>query len=354
MKTAEIQIVGQIGKCGDREVFTGFADASLLSSISFADAFDEASKQGYQRPFNRQHSLEFKRYIQREGASTIPLTFNLRPEYSGVWAIERSVEFPGMAILRIGAAEKRVMSQVDCQHRLGYLGSSNIQFAFMTYLGLNVTQEMEIFRDINGKAKGLSSSLLDYTETRIAGECLPTTNPELYHAMQLAQLPKSPWHGQLILGGKPTVGTMRVASLRTMQRGVKRFLCEAQLPAEISIEKTTGMLIAFWQAVAFVLPSAWENPKKFLIAKGIGVYSLMSLAADLVRESFDEKRECDLDYFVEKLSDFIEKIDWSSKGPMQGFGGAGGANKALELLRYTRKKTLGGIGSYGKQEYSLN
>lgn len=354
MNTAEIRIFGQLGKCGDREVFTGFAKASLLADISFADAFDEDTGAGYQRPFNRQHSLEFKRYIQREGASTIPLTFNLRPECGAIWIIEPSTDFPGMALLRIRQSEIPVMSQVDCQHRLGYMGNSNIEFAFMTYLGLTVTEEMEIFRDINGKAKGLSSSLLDYTETRLIGDLLPETNPELYYAMQLAQDPKSPWHKRLNLGGNTTVGTKRIASLRTMQKAVRRFLNEAQLPPHISVEKTTEMLIEFWRAITLVLPIAWANPKRYLIVKGIGVYCLMSLAADFVRESTAEKRRCDLDYFIEKLSDFVEKIDWSSSGPMQGFGGAGGASKALELLRHTRKQTLGNLRIYDKQEYSVN
>jgi DNA sulfur modification protein DndB len=354
MNTATIQIVGQLGRCGDREVFMGFAKASLLAEVSFADALDETTGTGYQRRFNRQHSLEFKRYIQKAGASTIPLTFNLRPEFAAVWRIERSTKFPGMAVLFINSLEKPVMAQVDCQHRLGYMGGSNVEFAFMTYLGLSVTQEMEIFRDINGKAKGLSSSLLDYTEARLVGDMLPTTNPDLYHAMQLSQNPKSPWCQRLNLGGKQTIGTKRIASLRTMQNAVHRFFSEAQLPPETTAEVTTEILINFWSAIALVLPFVWNNPRQHLVTKGIGVYSLMSIAGDLVREACEEKRRCDLDYFVEKLSDFVEKVDWTNNGAMKGYGGTGGADAALELLRHTRKQSLGSAGTYGKQEYSIS
>jgi DNA sulfur modification protein DndB len=354
MNTAKIRILGQLGKCGDREVFMGFAEASLRAGISFADAFDESTGQGYQRRFNRQHSLEFKRYIQKEGASTIPLTFNLRPEFNSIWTIERNLDVPNMAVLCISGTEKAVMSQVDCQHRLGYMNSSSIEFAFMAYIGLAVNEEMAIFRDINGKAKGLSTSLLDYTETRLIGEGLSEVNPELYYAMQLAQNPKSPWYQRLDLGGNNTVGTKRVASLRTMQKAVRRFLNEAHLPAQISTEATTEMLINFWQAIVIVLPYPWENPKKHVLTKGIGVYCLMSIAGDLVNEANQNNRYCDLDYFIEKLSDFVEKIDWTNDGAMKGYGGAGGANTARELLRHTRKQTLGSLGIYGKQEYSTN
>ncbi|MDP3482318.1 MAG: hypothetical protein Q8S05_03295, partial [Sulfuricella sp.] len=60
--TATISIPGIIGHCGDREVFIGFASASLLARVSFADLLDESTGKGYQRRFHRGHSLEFKRY----------------------------------------------------------------------------------------------------------------------------------------------------------------------------------------------------------------------------------------------------------------------------------------------------
>lgn len=354
MNTAKIKIVGQLGRCGDREVFMGFAKASLLAGLSFADAFDESTGKGYQRRFNQQHSLEFKRYIQGEGASTIPLTFNLRPEFSEDWKIERSTEFPGMALLHISTSDKAIMAQVDCQHRLGYMSGSSVEFAFMAFLGLSVNEEMSIFRDINCKAKGLSSSLLDYTETKLVGDLLRLTNPELYHAMQLCQSPTSPWYQKLDLGGQQTVGTKRIASLRTMQKAVRRFLNEAHLPPRTPVEVTTGILIDFWRAIVFVLPTAWENPRRYVVTKGIGVYCLMSLAGDLVRQANDEQRRCDLDYFIETLSDFVDKIDWTNQGAMKGYGGAGGAGAALELLRHTRKQSLDGLGIYGKQKHSVN
>src|SRR3989338_6320475 len=148
MKNAEITILGQLGRCGDREVFSGFEKGSVLSKLSFADIFDENTGLGYQRRFNREHSLGFKKYIQCSGATTIPLTFNLRPEFSGIWKIERSDEFPGYVKLRISNLTQPIMAQVDCQHRLGFMQDSSIKFAFMAYLGLTVTEEMEIFRDI--------------------------------------------------------------------------------------------------------------------------------------------------------------------------------------------------------------
>ena len=83
-----IRIMGQIGASASRKVFLGFAPASLLYSLSFADVLDEDTGRGYQRRFNPKHSLDFRKYIQQENSSTIPLTFNLRPRSDGAWKIQ--------------------------------------------------------------------------------------------------------------------------------------------------------------------------------------------------------------------------------------------------------------------------
>lgn len=354
MKNTELAIYGQIGNCGSREVFMAFESASVLSKLSFADIFDENTGSGYQRRFNRDHSLGFKKYIHSAGATTIPLTFNLRPEFASSWRIERNQDASGRAVLFIASSARAIMAQVDCQHRLGFLSDSPIQFAFMAYLGLSIPEEMAIFRDINGKAKGLSSSLLDLTEAKLNPESLHNIKPELYQAMQLAENPKSPWYQKLDRGGNSTVGSKRIASLRTMQQAVRRFLKEAQLPSSKSPQEITEILISFWLAVAYLLKDAWQNPRHHLLNKSIGVYSLMSIAGDFVKEALIEGKQCTEDYFIGKLSDFVHLVDWTSNGALKGYGGVTGADAALELLRHTRLKSLNSVNTYGKQEYSFN
>ena len=84
-----IKIYGHIGKCGDREVFLGFAPASLLNAISFPDVLDERTGKGYQRAFSQKHSLDFRNYIQKEGSTTIPLTFNIRKRSDNCWELQK-------------------------------------------------------------------------------------------------------------------------------------------------------------------------------------------------------------------------------------------------------------------------
>lgn len=328
-------------------MFLGFAPGSLLKRVSFADVLDEQTGLGYQRRFCREHSLEFKRYIVSEGATTIPLTFNLRPDESPHWKIVRESPESRSATLIITTLHRPVMAQVDCQHRLGYLGDSPTEFAFMSFIGLSVEEEMEIFRVINGKAKGLSSSLLDYTESRLLEDDLPYVKPELYIALKLNNDPRSPWHQKLDLGGQNTVGMKRIASLRTMQKGAKRFLKEAGMAAANAPDDAAAAAIDFWLAISIVLQEQWGRPREHLINKGVGVYCLMSIAGELTKEAKASRKCCNVDYFIGKLSDFIDRIDWANQGPLMGFGGAKGADAALGLVRDARQRAISQVRVYG-------
>src|SRR5216683_5175478 len=94
-----IRITGQIGASANRKVFLGFAPASVLYNLSFADVLNEDTGRGYQRRFNPKHSLDFRMYIQQENSSTIPLTFNLRPRSDSVWRIQETTS--AIAVLEI-------------------------------------------------------------------------------------------------------------------------------------------------------------------------------------------------------------------------------------------------------------
>jgi DNA sulfur modification protein DndB len=328
-----VEIEGRLGYCGSQRVFLGFAPARLLCALSYADVLNEETGAGYQRRIAREHSLAFKRYIQTDGASTIPLTFNLRDDFSDRWSV---VQKGTVAVLKVDGNKGPVLTQVDGQHRLGFLQDSPVSFAFMVFIGLSENEEMDIFRTINGKAKGLSSSLLDFTAAKTLGADLAEVDPALFIAIGLNSEPSSPWFRRLDLGGGNTIGPKRVASLRTMHQAVNRMLKVAKPEQPWGAGRLLEQAIAFWNAVKIVLPAEWAAPRQHMLIKGIGVYSLMSLAGQLISES--ESRPPTVDYFVSKLSDFIEQIDWSNHGPLEGYGGAKGADMAFKMILEIRKE----------------
>jgi DNA sulfur modification protein DndB len=315
-----ISIPGVLGYSAHRRVLLGFAPANLLHLLSFADVLDEDTGRGYQRRFN-------------PPSSTIPLTFNLRPRQDEAWQIEELA--PPYANVSIRKDAGRVLAQVDCQHRLGYLNDLEITLPFMCFLGLSEREELEVFSIINSKAKGLSSSLLDFHDATLSAD-LAHERPELFIALYLNNNNESPWYRQLDLGGSSTSGLMRRASLRTMQKAIKRFLNQTQILRLHSVESAARVVLDFWAAVALLLRVAWDNPRRYLITKGVGVYSLMGVASDLYRESVGQT--LDRRYFINKLSEFLTDIDWTSEGALKGFGGEAGVKLAIDLLRTARQK----------------
>lgn len=331
------------GVSAGRPVVLGFAPAGILAELSFADVLNEETGRGYQRRFNAQHSLDFRRYIQLENSSTIPLTLNLRPDKSSTWRLRAE---NGRAVtLEIDEGAGKVFAQVDCQHRLGHLSDTAIELPFMAFIGLSEREEMEVFNIINSKAKGLSASLLDFHDAQLCSD-LASDRPELFVALYLRNEPQSPWFGQLDLGGDGNTGLNRRASLRTFQKAVKRFLVKSQVERTHKPEAIARIVMDFWSAVSVVLHHQWSHPRKFLITKGIGVYALMDLAADLHREAPAGCR-CDKSYFAAKLSDFANGFDWSSNGPLKGLGGEGGVTAATDILRACRLKATLKVVAHG-------
>ncbi|MDE2839836.1 MAG: DGQHR domain-containing protein [Chloroflexota bacterium] len=323
----------QVGNSAARRVLLGFAPASLLHRLSFADVLNEDTGRGYQRRFNAKHSQDFRRYIQGPTAATLPLTFNLRPDSDRRWQLVE--EGTGWAQLVINEDAGKIMTQVDCQHRLGYLGDLDILLPFMCFLGLDVADEMEVFNIINSKAKGLSTSLLDFHDAQLSQD-LAKERPEIFIALYLNSEVTSPWHRQLDLGGTTTSGLQRRASLRTMQKAIKRFLTATGILDSHPTEYAAAMVLGFWQAVAETLPEQWARPRKHVLNKGVGVYALMDIAADIYGEIQDRPTAAPHP-FVNPLLDFADQVDWSNEGPFKGLGGEGGVRIAVDHLRGVRE-----------------
>lgn len=317
------------GRSLDLPVLLGFASARALHVGSFADVLDEASGRGYQRRLNSRHSLDFRRYVQQPGSTTIPLTFNLRGRDGDGWHLE---ETPGAVSLRLDPGA-RPLAQVDCQHRLGHLSDLDVELPFMTFIGLSEREEMEIFGIINGKAKGLSNSLLDFHDAQLCSD-LASERPELLVALHLKNEPTSPWYNRLDLGGSQVSGLERRASLRTMQKAC-RILTRRLKPR--SAEDVARIAHDFWCAVALVMPEAFSKPRKSLVTKGVGVYALTELAADFVLEVPAGVR-CNTARFAAIVGDLAPLLDWGADGPLGGLGGEGGARRAADILRKLRRR----------------
>lgn len=319
---------GILGYSGNKEVFLGFAPADVLCSISFADVLDEGSGKGYQRPPSVAHSKDFKNYIAGQEATTIPLTFNLRPNRRSCWHLIRRTGNRATLFVKQGSSS---MAQVDCQHRLAELANIQILFPFMTFIGLDLRSEMAIFYIINSKAKGLSSSLTDYHQSSLLTNIIEEA-PHLYIARKLNEDLQSPWHGFVKFGGKDTSGLRRRTSLRMLQKSIRKFLLRSNERLPTDIASRYEIIRTFWVSVSKVFSKEWQDHRHSLLSKGIGLYSLMALLSDLVTDDCTMTSD-PVGYFTAKLMPLAQKIDWHSKGMFSPFGGQKGANDVYAILR---------------------
>jgi DNA sulfur modification protein DndB len=324
-------VPGLLGACGSQEVFLGFAPAKILYKASFADILNEDTGEGYQRPRNRHHSLDFKRYIRKEGSSTIPLTFNLRKEFQHAWRIERRKN--SSAILYLDR-NTRCLAQVDCQHRLGELKDEDISLAFMSFIGLDLRAEMAQFVIINSKAKGLSSSLTDYHDTNLLSD-LVVEAPHLYISRKLNEDPESAWFKLIRYGGETTSGLKRRTSFRMMQKAISRFLSQMKGINLGKIDDIYAIVRDYWKAVQTVFPNEWNDHRHHLITKGVGLHSLTRLLVDII--TTDKSQNYSVNVFKNRLAPLKDKIDWSSKGM---FAHAGG-QKGVQVVHLTLRRALG-------------
>lgn len=324
-KTSNVVIKGILGICGNRRVFMGFGDAALLYNLSFADILNEDTGVGYQRPYNKQHSQNFRNYITSEGSSTIPLTFNLREELSEFWKIETIDEHNAQLLI---LPNKKVFAQVDCQHRLGELGGIQVPLAFMSYIGLSLRDEMAMFTVINSKAKGLSSSLTDFHESNLLND-LASEAPHLYIARKLNEDPRSPWYKLIRYGGESTSGLKRRTSFRMMQIAIAKFLKRTN--ADMTTDDFYLIIRNYWIAVRATFYREWEDHRHHLLTKGIGLYSLMMLLADIAK--YLNVKVCEPETYQNIISPLCGKVDWSSTGT---FSDAGGQKGAVEAYMYLK------------------
>lgn len=322
-----IKIFGQTGMCGGLKVFLGFAEASCLYHLSFADTLDEDTGLGYQRPRNILHSKRFKEYFKQENSSTIPLTFNLRPEHQNDWTL---TEYKNYALLSINS-QSCPLAQVDCQHRLGELFDCDLSIAFMTYIGLDLRKEMALFNVINSNAKGLSRSLTDFIDSNIV-ENLIEESPHLYIAKTLNEDPTSPWFKMVRYRGESTSGMKRKVSLRMLQISIKNFLRLTLAATNHDTYENYNLVKNYWIALKQLFPKEWDDSRHHMLTKGIGLYSLMYLLSDMVNTGLINKNTT-VDRMMAQLSPLKQSVDWKSTGELANYGGHKGAVLVYEKFK---------------------
>ena len=113
-----------------------------------------------------------------------------------------------------------------------------------------------------------------------------------------------------------------------MQKAVKRF--SSPKLEYTSVDSAYEAIRDFWLAITIVLEEEWRAPRKNSVTKGVGVFSLCSIAADLTNDA-RTSTERPWGFFAQRLCEFINDINWSNTGDFRGLGGVSGVTQAVNI-----------------------
>ena len=325
------------------DTYRGLASLSDLAKISRADIFDQKKNQtGTQRDLNVKHAREAYEYV-----ATKP--FGFWPEVILCCRDSSALDFKiidkelniGTLIIDIDIIEsnekhrKIAISRLDGNHRLHFADGKTDGFppidkpvSFCMLIGLTLKQEIQLFRDINNNLMRMNTSHLDNIELRLSGDSkIKQADPALYIAKKLSEDPESPFHGIIFEGGKkPAIFSI---PLRALHTGTEYLRSKSTRLEELGdVDAEYYVIKAYWQALRQWEPDAWEDPKKYLLLRGAGLWGACFLGGFVIQKCLEDGR-----YEVSEMLKVLNsgrKWDWSPKGDFKGYSGRGGA---LEIAK---------------------
>lgn len=332
-RTLEVPVIR--GKVLGVTVLRGYARICDLASISKPDIHDQKKNPtGTQRDLSPKHARAAYEYVKNRDLAFWPEVFLCTRIHDATEYIPSSLD-PDIGVLRVnlGVAQSPnqiAISRVDGNHRLWYVDGTQEGFdpvertvSFCLAYNLSLEEEIILFRDINNNQRRMNTSHLDNIEARLTPEeQQKRTQPELYIAMKLGRDESSPLFGRVYEGGKKSSG--QHVPLRTLKSGIQyMFSRPTKLTALKDAEAQYRLISNYFAAVKKWQPQAWDEPSKYLVLRGSGLWGVCFIGADVIDRVLTQGK-----FGVEDMYQTLSSgkdWNWSNKGDFQGYGGRGGA-----------------------------
>jgi DGQHR domain-containing protein len=337
------------GKVLGVAVYRGFARLSDLAKLSDADVYDrEKNPTGTQRDLSPKHAKEAYEYITNSDPGFWPeIVLCARDGSSLSFSSDANSKPCGTLTVSVPAKRKSVsISRVDGNHRLYYAAGDaegykpvNKPVSFCIVQGLSLEQEIQLFRDINANQRAMNTSHLDNIKTRLSGEdALKVEDRELYIAKQLGSDSKSPLNGRVYEGGKKPAGF--IIPLRGLKTGIQYMLSrQSKLLSLRDPDAQYKVIRNYFSALKKWMPSAFDEPKKFLLLRGAGLWGVCFLGTEVIDRALAQGK-----FGTEEMLEILKsgrKWDWSNNGDFSGFSGRGGALKISQQIASELKDASG-------------
>lgn len=343
MEKKEIYIPVIQGKVLGVELFRGYAPLSVLSLISRPDIYDSVTNPtGTQRDLSPKHAKEAYEYVRYRDFAFWPEVFLCVRDLSVFqYKPKKEDQCFGEIIIDISIIEanpeKIYISRVDGNHRLFYGDGKSNGFdpidkdvSFCITEKLDINKEIILFRDINNNQKRMSTSHLDNIETRLSDEeVLKRKNPSLFIAKKLGIDESSPFYKRIFDGGKKNYKNL--IPLRSLNTGISyMFSRPTKLNALKDADAQYKLIKNFFLAIKMWEPNPWDEPSKYLMIRGVGLWAICFIGAEVIDRVLDKGKF--------EVSDMIQifesgkKWNWSNNGDFSGYSGRGGAVKIRDQV----------------------
>ena len=318
--------------------YRGLGRLSDIARMSQPDVFDQKENPtGTQRDLNVTHARAAHAYVLEKKLAFWPevVLCCRAPE---VLEFEESHGEPGAGVLRIDLDQIEelrdggiiAISRLDGNHRLHFADGRvegydavDRSASFCLLIGLSREQEIGLFRDINNNQRRMNTSHLDTIEVRLTPEGrLKVENPALHIAKKLGDDAESPFSEMVYAGGRRSADFH--VPLRTLHTGI-RYLRQRSTKIEQldDIEAEYLLVRNYWQALREWVPAAWDQPKKYLLLRGAGLWGACFLGGMVIDRCLEKGK-----YTVSDMLEMLESgasWDWSRQGDFRGYSGRGGA-----------------------------
>lgn len=265
---------------------------------------------------------------------------------------------------------KPQISTVDGNHRLVKalelkLEDPQQEFPYVSFallVGLSEQQESILFRDLNGKHKGMDTSHLaaiDFSVEPIRVLLRHTAGQANWLANRLCEK-DMPFEGMVrsYAGSKKAYKQQNlpvpVITLQGLKTAVQRTITKSEeirqtLGSEISGEAelveiasaTATGLALYWQAVKNNFPDAWQDKKNYILLQSIGLNAFSSLGAEIIDRQIGAQKmsQSDFDLVLKHVRD---SVDLKKDNPKwDGVAGAKGAETVYKELYRALSSNMG-------------
>jgi len=340
--------------CLGYQVYRGCMKACDLEPATWIDFYDEeVNALGYQRPFNAKRSQNAANYTEEPKAfwpesilairdnsevdnEDDKVIYKFTPVSAGGKFGELIVDYNDKRTETIGDQVfkwRRAFSQVDCQHRLGKMSTSDKSITVCIIPGINRREEAIIFKTINDNQKRVSTSLVDAI---IQLSQNPFEAPEVHWGFSLSRDVGSCFYKKVNMEGRNIAGQAYLVTLRTLRTSIsslvggKRFI-NANMTEPAVYQQFYILIRSYWNEVRNLWPNEFSDIRNFKLMMVPGIKGLARYSRKIFRDAFEVgNNSTSLGSRINQVGTHV--MDWSSAGPLRDATGNAGARAVYQLL----------------------